>query len=137
LARLASFRTAKRFNRIASLSPQVQASFTIGAFPAVVMVSPLTINFLLHMPLATNGMASRQVANFLPYTLAVFSRLQKLSVGELTQQFPFLLLDERISQPRSASCISWLQYWADSIGRRNTFNHGGVLWDDLQGGCRS
>ena len=56
-------------------------------------------------------MASRRVANLLPYRLAVFGRPQKLSVGALIQQFPFLLIDERIFQLRSASCISWLQYW--------------------------
>ena len=56
-------------------------------------------------------MASRRVANFLPYRLAVFRRPQKLSVGALSQQFPFLLIDERIPQPFKAPWNSWLQYW--------------------------
>ena len=62
-------------------------------------------------------MASCRVVNFLPYRLAVFNRPQKLSVGALwqnpksAQQFPFLLIDERMSQPFRAFWNSWLQYW--------------------------
>jgi len=55
-------------------------------------------------------MASLRVAIFLPYTQAVFNLPQKLSVGALYHQLPFLLIDERISQMRSASWNSWLQY---------------------------
>ena len=56
-------------------------------------------------------MASCLVANFLlPYRQAVFYLPQKLSVGALSQQLPFLLIDERMSQPFSAFWNLWLQY---------------------------
>jgi hypothetical protein len=48
-------------------------------------------------------------AEFLAYRLAVFNRSQKLSVGALFQQLPFLLIDERIPQPCIvAETINWL-----------------------------
>ena len=42
---------------------------------------------------------------------AVFRRPQKLSVGALSQQLHFLLIDERMPQSFKALWNSWLQYW--------------------------
>ena len=45
-------------------------------------------------------------------TQAVFNRPQKLSIGELSQQLPLPLMDERTRHPAKAAWKSRLQYWA-------------------------
>ncbi len=52
-----------------------------------------------------------RVVNFCPCTQALLRCPQKLSVGELSQQSPFLLIEQRIPQSRSVAWNSWLQYW--------------------------
>ena len=65
-------------------------------------------------------LACSRVAKRWPWTQAVFNRPQKLSMGELSQQLPLRLMDERMPQPANVAWKLWLQYWVDSTGRRNT-----------------
>ena len=43
-----------------------------------------------------SSIASRRVANFLPYNLPTFSEPHKLSVGALSQQLPLRLMELNI-----------------------------------------
>ncbi len=36
---------------------------------------------------------------------------------------------------RDAENLRDISYWADSIGRRNTFDRGGAAWDEVQSRC--
>jgi len=48
----------------------------------------------------TSSMASRRVANFLPYNLPTFNRPHRLSVGALSQQSPLRLIELSILKSR-------------------------------------
>lgn len=58
---------------------------------------------------------------------ATFSLPQKLSIGELSQQLPLRLMDERIPHLAKAAWKSWLQYCASGTVHLDDLK-GGLLW---------
>lgn len=66
--------------------------------------------------------ACSRVVNRWPWTQAVFNRPHRFSAEALSQQLPLCDIELRMPQALRVPWKSWLQYWADSIGRRNTFN---------------
>jgi hypothetical protein len=57
---------------------------------------------------------------------SVFNVEKKLSIAALSQQFPRRLMLHVMLCDSSKRWKFSLVYWADSTGRRNTFNQGGV-----------